>query len=964
MLSLQRSTAALTGVLFLAASLLSGVAPASAETVQTPPTATQDPEHSSETPAAPADLAELFPGGTLSHPDHTYEGTTSKDAHAHDEGSTEGAAMSPLGAGGSLSRAGDIKVRLVTVDLADSTALVPQAAAENAIKVSSDYWKSMSNGRLSMTVATRTFNYKTSAKTTDSYDQIMNKVTAELKWSYSPYTALVVFIPSALKEGYLGYGWSSNGTSGRILMPYTASLSNFTTNVVTHEFGHVLGLMHADSLQCSSGQPDTASFSGTGCSIRQYGDTSDLMGISRWFDTPAISSSFWDYGGFGRGDEILNVGVASGRKSYTLRPWAGTSANRALKFKDPRSGETYYLELRVPVGFDRNLAVGGNRGVKVVQSGGLTPASSLALMPSSKPYTGYYAENTAWQAGSTFMTHGGTAVTINSVSDTSASVTIDANALAGAPRTDMNGDGNPDVVSRDASGQLWLYPATSTGGFLPRVRIGSGWGAMNAILLPGDFNGDTHADILARHSDGRLWLYAGTGTGSVRSGVAIGAGWNVMTALVTPGDFNGDGNVDVLARDTDGNLFLYPGNGSGGWKTRTQPGAGWNAMTTIVGPGDFNGDRTADVLARNSAGTLFLYSGNGTGGFGRASQAGSGWNIMTAVVEAGDRNKDGQSDVLARESSGALWLYMGNGAGGFKGRTAVGSGWNNMLIATGTLAPEASAPAPAPEPVPTPAPTPAPAPASSPARTDMNSDGNPDIVARGTDGKLWLYASTDAGTFNRRVQMGSGWNGMNMILLPGDFSGDGTPDVLARDGLGRLWLYEGTGTGSVKSGVQIGSGWGSMTALITPGDFDGDDSVDLLARGRDGSLYLYPGNGEGGWGTSSKIGTGWSGMTALLSTGDFNGDGTSDLFARDPGGALYLYAGNGRGGFAGKSQPGAGWNGMNAFAGPGAWGADSDADLIARNRSGDLFLYTGDGTGRFSGAEKIGSGWQGMYIAE
>ena len=192
MLSLQRSTAALTGVLLLAASLSAGVHPAVAQSVQPSPIATQEPAVTSpvatqgpvqspepqdvspaesttgevvpveavpaevatveEAPAEAADIHELFPDGFPAHPDHTFEGPLAKDGHSFTS-TTEGAAMSPLGAGGTLSRAGDIKVRLVTVDLADSTATVPRTTAENSIAVSSKYWRSMSNGRLSMSVA-------------------------------------------------------------------------------------------------------------------------------------------------------------------------------------------------------------------------------------------------------------------------------------------------------------------------------------------------------------------------------------------------------------------------------------------------------------------------------------------------------------------------------------------------------------------------------------------------------------------------------------------------------------------------------------------------------------------------------------------------------------------------------------------------------------------------------------------
>lgn len=731
MLSLQRSTAALTGILLLAASLSVGVHPAAAQSVQPSPAATQEAGHipnqqvaplqtkpATTAPAevapaevvpaqaAPADLADLFPGGIPSYPDHTFESGTSHDGHGHSATteSLEGAAMAPLGAGGTLARRGDIKVRLVTVDLADSSATVPIAAARASITASSNYWKSMSNGRLSMSVASEKINHVSAARSTNTYAEIMNKVQAELKWSYSPYTALVVFIPTPLIEGYLGYGWSSSGTSGKILMPYTAELSNFTTNVVTHEFGHVLGLMHADSLQCISGRPDTSSF-GSDCSIRHYGDTSDLMGISRWFDTPAISSSFWDYGAFGRGDEILNAGVISGSKTYTLRPWAGTSANRAVKFTDPKSGEVYYLELRVPVGFDKNTATLGNRGVKIVQSGGLTPASSVLLMPSSKPYTGYYATNTAWQAGSTFTTHAGTKVRVNSVTNEAASVTITASvpaatspapapaptpapAPAPAPspvvtsggRTDMNRDGNPDIVARDSTGRLWLYPSTSAGGFNGKIQIGSGWNGMNMILMPGDFNGDGIADIIGRDGGGRLWLYAGTGTGSVKPGVQVGNGWETMTALVTPGDFNGDGTPDLLARRGDGTLHLYAGNGKGGWSGRTQIGSGWNGMTALLSTGDFNGDGRSDLLARDTAGGLHLYPGNGKGGFLAKSQPGAGWNGMTAFAGPGPWGADSNPDLIARNGNGDLLLYTGSGTGRFSGSQKIGQGWNGMYI--------------------------------------------------------------------------------------------------------------------------------------------------------------------------------------------------------------------------------------------------------------------------------------------
>ena len=259
---------------------------------------------------------------------------------------------------------------------------------------------------------------------------MMNTITGELGWVANPYTALVVFVSTpTLSAGAYGAGWSYNGTSGRVIMPLPAPL---TKSVLAHEFGHVLGLMHANSLQCGSGAQDVAtrpdgSFADPSCSIREYGDTMDLMGVSQ-SSQPSISSTLWDFGGFGTGREILNVGKAGSSRTHTLTAWAGTTDNRALKFIDPVSGEIYYVELRLPVGYDAATAYGGNRGVKIIQQLG---AGSLVLMPNTQPFTGYYSTRHAWQAGQTFTTHAGTRVAINWITDTAASVTIESATAAG-----------------------------------------------------------------------------------------------------------------------------------------------------------------------------------------------------------------------------------------------------------------------------------------------------------------------------------------------------------------------------------------------------------------------------------------------------------------------------------------------------------------------------------------------------
>ncbi|WP_323958571.1 hypothetical protein GC088_08350 [Arthrobacter sp. JZ12] len=258
--------------------------------------------------------------------------------------------------------------------------------------------------------------------------------------------------------------------------------------------------------------------------------------------------------------------------------------------------------------------------------------------------------------------------------------TIDAPAAppAGVGGHDFSGDGNADVLARDASGRLWLYPTDGAGVWQTRVQVGTGWSTMSNIFTPGDFDGDNNADILARDRQGRLWLYAGDGDSGWLKKVQVGTGWSTMSDIFGPGDFDGDTNVDVMAKDRLGRLWLYTGNGSGGWLKKAQVGTGWSTMSNIFGPGDFDGDTNVDVMAKDRQGRLWLYTGNGSGGWLKKAQVGTGWNSMSNIFGPGDFDGDTNVDVLAKDRSGRLWLYTGNGSGGWLKKAQVGTGWRTM----------------------------------------------------------------------------------------------------------------------------------------------------------------------------------------------------------------------------------------------------------------------------------------------
>src|SRR5208282_6148170 len=144
---------------------------------------------------------------------------------------------------------------------------------------------------------------------------------------------------------------------------------------------------------------------------------------------------------------------------------------------------------------------------------------------------------------------------------------------------DLNGDGYPDVVVANSSGEsngdgvLGVILGNGDGTFQPVVAYDAGCGGSPSVAI-GDLNGDGIPDVVLA-SSGCVAVLLGKGNGVLQpavtysSGGKSAAGGEGIFDPVLIADVNGDGIPDVLvlnqtnAQDGDGSIGVLLGKGNG-----------------------------------------------------------------------------------------------------------------------------------------------------------------------------------------------------------------------------------------------------------------------------------------------------------------------------------------------------------------------------------------------------------------
>lgn len=249
--------------------------------------------------------------------------------------------------------------------------------------------------------------------------------------------------------------------------------------------------------------------------------------------------------------------------------------------------------------------------------------------------------------------------------------------------------------------------------------------------------------------------------------------------------------------------------------------------------------------------------------------------------------------------------------------------------------------------------------------------GHPDIMAVSGSGDLMLYNGSGflndgSNGFAGSIDMGSGWGGLRQVFRVNNWHGDNAMSLMTVTQDGRLFEYQSDSQGDwLNNGnpVQIGSGWNIFNDIMVVNNWLGDGHADLIGRMTNGDLDLYESDGNGGWVNQfgTKIGSGWNAFNSIITPGTWNGDGRQVLIGRLSNGNLVEYVSDGKGGWVNQfgTQVGTGWNMFKTFLTVGDWNGDGMMDMIGVTPSGTMLMYETNGKGQWITGQGIGigTGW-------
>lgn len=436
--------------------------------------------------------------------------------------------------------------------------------------------------------------------------------------------------------------------------------------------------------------------------------------------------------------------------------------------------------------------------------------------------------------------------------------------------TDIDGDGNPDIVVGTSTGGVYTLGGYDTeipmyqflmgrgdGTFVDSLVYTQGSyglggpGADGPQIADGDFNGDGKADVLVMNglstgtNQGSLVLLPGDGKGNLGTGVS--SPLNVSPTELVAAEMNGDGKLDaVMVARNQLAVLINQGNGTfAGEKDYALPSG---AISLAVG--DFNGDGMQDVAVgvappsgvSGTSGVVVLL-GQADGTLGSAVQIDS--SVLPTGLAAASLTGDGRTDLVVADqgnssANGALHVYLGKADGTFSSVTAPMTTAASYSVA---------------------------------ALTDLNNDGKVDLIVTGivagnsstpSVSNIYTLLGNGDGTFKAaNVLPLGGADGAPTSIVLGDFNHSGNMGVAVGNPNDYTEVLLGNGDGTLTDSLMA---LGQRPTAVGAADLLGNGFPALLvgAAGDPGTLTVFVNTTA--WTTSTPPPTPAATTTALTAS--------------------------------------------------------------------------------------------------
>ncbi len=404
---------------------------------------------------------------------------------------------------------------------------------------------------------------------------------------------------------------------------------------------------------------------------------------------------------------------------------------------------------------------------------------------------------------------------------------------------DFNIDGQPDIVSAQASG-LSAWVGDGAGSWTLRDIGLPGFGQYSDIALS-DMDIDGDLDIVATNgASGGLTVWNGDGWGS----------WTMTFNLPFIGTYNSvevvdanlDGYPDIITAPSNTNDSVWSGGGSDDWYLQTYGlPAGLTLLDMAIA--DIDDDGRLEMVGVDGTSGLNIWSGE----VRRVVNAWSSFNPPATAstimdIDTADVNLDGKMDIiLATENQGIeVWTGDGNGVWQSYSTPAMNGRYRHI------------------------------------SSEDFNNDGIPDIVATSAPGvKAWVGNGAGGWTYRSSGLPSSGtYDGLTIA----DFNDDGNLDIAAGSrGNSGVAVWNGDGWGSWTMTFDLPSTGSYMSLEHADVNHDGD--LDLITM--NGTLKVFLGDGQDGWVESTTGLSTATGNYNSIAIGDLNADGNPDILSTE-----------------------------------------------------------------------------------